>query len=228
MEQKQEPTVITKILDQEYSNRSPYIDAELLLELLDFFIEDLSNMVAEYVSPALDPNVAATISIKRKNSNNWLKSYLLTYIAGISCTNPIKVIEQGIKISQDKKIMQNNILNWLKKHSYGSDENKIYKNIVEIFNEPVAFYDARKIIFLIPEKFVAGRARIIIIVQKEYYFLTNCIASDEVIKKDFITNITIKELEAEVKNKTKNFKNIIYRDIYKEDGTQGPNFLFCL
>ena len=158
------------ILEQEYLNRAPYVDPDLVLILLDFFIEDLSNIVAEYISPALEPSVAKSISIKNVKEVSWFISIAICFIAGLCCTAPKKVIDQGIKISTEAEQMKNEILRWLSNIKEDEIANEL-TNLINIFDEPLLYrFTNDGIMLLLPKNFIIGRMRTCLF-SKDGYFL---------------------------------------------------------
>ena len=180
-----ETEVNVNVLEQEYLNRPPYVHPELVFQMLDFFFTDISNIVAEYVSPALEPTIAKTLAVR--NNINFFDNRALSicYLAGLCCTNPKKALDLGIEISHEKEIMRNNIISWCGK--YNIDE------LLDIVDEPFIFiFDADRIDLFIPEKFIAGKIRVCIFCDRNGENLIQ--TKHDSVSLAFIGNITKAEL----------------------------------
>ena len=136
-------------LEISHNNRPAYLHPKLVKELSEHLIVDIANMVAYFVSPAIEPVVAIRESKRRQLVGipndlfqNFVRKKLFfrayAYIYGIACTNPYELFKIGIDPLLDVDEFSQCVVDFILKNgkSGKNDNAPIMYEMVLLLKEP--------------------------------------------------------------------------------------------
>lgn len=120
----------------DFNDKPVHINPEMVFPMLDYFCEDMCNIIAEYCSQYLDLEIAKEIC--SAEYPDWGQAAATAVIVHLAVIDPDKVIRKGIQISQQKDIMKKNIHKWIEKINYKTSWELFYY-VLRYFDEPAGF-----------------------------------------------------------------------------------------
>lgn len=129
---------------KDFNDKPLYVDPELVFPMLDYFCEDICNIIAEYRSKHLNLKIAKEISLI--GYSKWCEVFAASFIAHLAIIDSDKVTSKGIEISHDVDIIKRNIDKWIEIACHKANSN-LFNYVLEYFDEPIGFVQMDAIFF---------------------------------------------------------------------------------
>lgn len=121
----------------DFNDKPILIDPELVFPMLDYFCEEICNIIAKYDSRHLDLEIAREICTG--TNPDWGKNCVIAIIACLAIIDPQKVASKGIEISLQTHVMKNNIDKWIETNLPDKTDNDLFAFVLKYFDEPIGF-----------------------------------------------------------------------------------------